>query len=113
MSTTPPEQSPRDVGPPAPVGPSAAERPPQRVAIVIPVRTLLVVLGFGLLVFLAIVSFGTLLSIFLAAVVAFGLDPPVGELVRRGWKRGIASLVLFAGLFVGVFVLVLVAAGPV
>jgi predicted PurR-regulated permease PerM len=113
MSATPPEQTRPDAGSPVPLGPSAAERPPQRVAIVIPFSTLLALLAFGLLVFLAIVSFGTLLSIFLAAVVAFGLDPPVGALVRRGWKRGIASLVLFAGLFVGVFVLVLVAAGPV
>jgi predicted PurR-regulated permease PerM len=87
--------------------------PPQRVAIVIPFSTLAVVLAFALLVFLAIVSFGTLLSIFLAAVLAFGLDPPTAALVRRGWGRGRAALVLFAALFVSVVALVLVAAGPV
>jgi predicted PurR-regulated permease PerM len=93
---------------------SPVERPPpQRVAIVIPVSTLAVLLGFGLLVFLAIVSFGTLLSIFLAAVLAFGLDPPTAALVRRGWGRGRASLVLFAALFVSVVALVILAAGPV
>jgi predicted PurR-regulated permease PerM len=93
---------------------SPAERPPpQRVAIVIPVSTLAVVLGFALLVFLAVVSFGTLLSIFLAAVLAFGLDPPAAALVRRGWGRGRAALVLFAALFVSVVALVILAAGPV
>jgi predicted PurR-regulated permease PerM len=87
--------------------------PPQRVEIVIGVRTLLTLLAFGALVALALLSLGTLISIFLAAVIALGLDPVVGALVRRGWKRGIASLVVFFGLFVGVFALVLVTAGPV
>jgi predicted PurR-regulated permease PerM len=87
--------------------------PPQRVAIVIPFSTLTVVLAFALLVFLAVVSFGTLLSIFLAAVLAFGLDPPTSALVRRGWGRGRAALVLFVALFVSVVALVLLAAGPV
>ena len=40
------------------------------------------------LVVLAILSLGTLISIFLAAVLAFGLDPIVASLVKRGWKRG-------------------------
>jgi predicted PurR-regulated permease PerM len=103
MPTTPVEKA-----------PGASERPPpQRVAIVIPFSTLTVVLCFALLVFLAIVSFGTLLSIFLAAVLALGLDPPVGALVRRGWGRGRAALVLFAALYASVVVLVIVTAGPV
>jgi predicted PurR-regulated permease PerM len=93
---------------------SPVERPPpQRVAIVIPFSALAVVLAFALLVFLAVVSFGTLLSIFLAAVLAFGLDPPTAALVRRGWGRARASLVLFAALFVSVVALVILAAGPV
>jgi len=93
---------------------SPVERPPpQRVAIVVPVSTLAVLLGFALLVLLAVVSFGTLLSIFLAAVLAFGLDPPTSALVARGWGRGRAALVLFAALFVSVVALVIVAAGPV
>jgi predicted PurR-regulated permease PerM len=86
--------------------------PPQRVEIVIPARTMVTVLGFAALVALAILSLGTLLSIFLAAVVALGLDPIVGMLVRRGWKRGRAALVVFAGMFAAVFVLLLVTAGP-
>src|SRR3954453_7622693 len=89
-------------------------RPPaERVEVVISTRTILKLLFMGLLVALAIFSIGTLLSIFVAAVVALGLDPVVGALVRRGWKRGRASLVVFAGLFASVFALVLVTAGPV
>ena len=42
-------------------------------------------LVFGLLVALAILSLGTLLSIFLATVLALGLDPVVANLVKRGW----------------------------
>jgi predicted PurR-regulated permease PerM len=85
---------------------------PQRVEIVIPVRTLMTLLGFALLIALAVLSIGTLLSIFVAAVLALGLDPIVAGLVRRGWKRGRAALVVFAALFASVFVLVLVTAGP-
>jgi predicted PurR-regulated permease PerM len=88
------------------------DRSPQRVEIVVPVRTLLVLLGFGALVLLAVLSLGTLLSIFVAAVIALGLDPVVGALVRRGWPRGRAALTVFAALFVAVVVLVLVTAGP-
>jgi predicted PurR-regulated permease PerM len=87
--------------------------PPQPVAIVIPFSTMLAVLAFGVLVVLALLSLGTLISIFLASVLAFGLDPPVSALVRRGWGRGRASLVLFAALFASVFVIVVVTAGPV
>jgi predicted PurR-regulated permease PerM len=88
------------------------DRSPQRVEIVVPTRTLLVLLGFATLVVLAIVSLGTLLSILVAAVLALGLDPIVGALVRRGWRRGRAALTVFAGLFVAVFVIVLLTAGP-
>jgi predicted PurR-regulated permease PerM len=88
-------------------------RPAQRVEVVVPVRTLLVLLAFGLLVVLAVLSLGTLLSIFVAGVLALGLDPVVGALVRRGWKRGRAALLVFALLFVSVLALVVLAAGPV
>jgi predicted PurR-regulated permease PerM len=87
--------------------------PPQRVEIVVPVRTMVTLLGFAAIVALAILSIGTLLSIFVAAVIALGLDPPVGALVRRGWKRGKAALAIFAALFVAVVALVIVTAGPV
>jgi predicted PurR-regulated permease PerM len=101
----------RDAEAPAP---AAAPRPPvQRVEIAVPMRTVLQLLVVALLVVLAVVSLGTLLSIFLAAVIALGLDPIVGALVRRGWGRGRAALVVFAGLFVAVFALIVVTAGPV
>jgi predicted PurR-regulated permease PerM len=87
--------------------------PPQRVEVVVSVRTLLTLLVFGLLIVLAVLSLGTLLSIFLAAVLALGLDPVVARLVARGWKRGRASLVVFFGVFASVVALVLVTAGPV
>ena len=86
---------------------------PQRVEIVIGSRTLLTLFVFGLLVALAILSLGTLLSIFLATVLALGLDPIVAALVKRGWKRGRAALVVFAGLFASVTALVIITAGPV
>ena len=87
--------------------------PPQRVEVVVPVRTLLVLFAFCAVVALALLSLGSLLSIFLAGVLALGLDPLVAALVRRGWRRGRAALAVFAGLFVAVFAIVLVTAGPV
>jgi predicted PurR-regulated permease PerM len=113
VSSTPVDKAQEQDGAPAPPQAGAPKRPPApRVAIVIPFSTLTLVLCFGLLVFLAIVSFGTLLSIFLAAILALGLDPPVGALVRRGWGRGKAALTLFAALYASVVVLVIVTAGP-
>jgi predicted PurR-regulated permease PerM len=87
-------------------------RTPQRVEIAVPVRTLVTISIFGGLVLLVILSIGTLLSILVAGVLALGLDPIVAGLVRRGWKRGVAALAVFAGLFAAVFVLVLITAGP-
>jgi predicted PurR-regulated permease PerM len=89
------------------------QEPSQRVEIVIPVRTLLVVLGFGLLVVFAVLALDTLLSIFVAAIIALGLDPVVGRLVRRGWRRGRAALVVFGAVGAFVVALVLLAIGPV
>jgi predicted PurR-regulated permease PerM len=77
------------------------------------VRTLATVAAFAGLIALAVLSLGTLLSIFLATVLAMGVDPLVARLVARGWKRGPAALTVFAGLFVSVVVLVLLAVGPV
>jgi predicted PurR-regulated permease PerM len=89
------------------------ERPPaQRVEVIVPVRTLLGLLAFGALVVLALLSLETLISIFLAAVLALGLDPVVGALVRRGWRRGPAALTVFATLYAALVVIVLLAAGP-
>ena len=87
-------------------------RPSQRVEIVIPLRTMLAVLVFAAVVVLAVLSLGTLLSIFVAGELALGLDPVVGALVRRGWGRGRAAVAVFAALFAAVIALVLVTAGP-
>ena len=76
-------------------------------------RTIFLLLGFGALVALALLSLDTLISILLATVLALGLDPVVTALVRRGWGRGKAALAVFAALFVAVFVLVILTAGPV
>lgn len=88
------------------------EPPPPQVAIVLPLRTLVTITAFAAVVLLAVLSAGTLLSIFVAGVVALGLDPPVGALVRRGWSRGRAALATFAGLFVAVVVIAVAAAAP-
>ena len=88
------------------------DRPPQRVELLIPLRTMVVVLAVAGLVALAVLSIGTLLSIFVAAVLALGLDPLVGALVRRGWNRGRAAVAMFAALFAAVVAIVLVTAGP-
>src|SRR3954469_12618020 len=87
--------------------------PPPRVQIVVPVRTLLTLLAFASVVALAILSLGTLLSIFVAAVVALRLVPVVAGMVVRGWGRGRAAVAVFAGLFAGVVAIVVVTAGPV
>jgi predicted PurR-regulated permease PerM len=89
------------------------DRPPaQRVEVVVSARTLVVLLAVGAIVALVLLSLGTLLSVFVAAVLALGLDPVVGALVRRGWGRGRAALAVFAGLFASVFAIVLITAGP-
>jgi predicted PurR-regulated permease PerM len=87
--------------------------PPQRIEVVVTWRTLSTILAFGFLVFLAVVSLGTLLSIFVAAVLALGIDPVVSALVKRGWGRGKAAVLVFAATFVAVFVLFLLVLGPV
>jgi predicted PurR-regulated permease PerM len=89
------------------------DRPPaQRVEVVVSARTLVVLLAVGAIVALVLLSLGTLLSVFVAAVLALGLDPVVGALVRRGWGRGRAALAVFAGLFASVVAIVLITAGP-
>jgi predicted PurR-regulated permease PerM len=96
-----------------PDGAGGSGRPPPRVEVTVSVHTLLVLLAFGALIVLAILSLGTLLSIFVAAILALGLDPVVSALVRRGWGRGRAALAVFAALFVAVLALVVVTVGPV
>src|SRR5215207_2342810 len=86
--------------------------PSRQVELLVPVRTLLRVGLFGAFVVLVIVALDVLLSIFVAVVLAIGLDPVVGALVRRGWKRGHAALAVFAALFVAVALIVVVTVGP-
>jgi predicted PurR-regulated permease PerM len=86
--------------------------PRQDVNLRVPWGTLAKLSVFGALVVLVVVALDVLLSIFVAAVLALGLDPVVGALVRRGWKRGRAALAVFAALFVVVALIVLVTVGP-
>jgi len=78
----------------------------------VPWSTLAKLAVFGAAVVLVVVALDVLLSIFVAVVLALGLDPVVAALVRRGWKRGRAALAVFAALFLGVAVIVLVTVGP-
>jgi predicted PurR-regulated permease PerM len=84
----------------------------KQVEVVVGARTMLVVLSTLAVVALVILSIGTLLSIFVAVVLALGVDPVVSAMVARGWKRGLAAVALFVGIFASVVVLVLVTAGP-
>ena len=86
--------------------------PRRQVELLIPARTLLKLAIFGMLVALAIIALDVLLSIFVAIVLALGLDPVVASLVKRGWKRGPAALAVFAALFAAVALIVLVTVGP-
>jgi predicted PurR-regulated permease PerM len=85
---------------------------PRRVELLLPTRTLLKLALFGMFVALVIVALDVLLSIFVAIVLALGLDPVVGALVRRGWGRGRAALVVFAALYGGVALILLITIGP-
>jgi predicted PurR-regulated permease PerM len=86
--------------------------PRPQVQLLVPWRTLLKLGVFGAMVALVIVALDVLLSIFVAIVLALGLDPVVGALVARGWQRGRAALVVFASLFVAVALIVLITVGP-
>lgn len=86
--------------------------PRQRVEISVSARTVFGVLAICGLVAMALLALGSLLSIFVAGVLALGLDPPVSALVARGWRRGVAALSVFVGTFVAAVVLILVTAGP-
>jgi predicted PurR-regulated permease PerM len=85
---------------------------PRCVEVLVPVRTLLRLAVFGALVMLVIAALDQLLSIFVAVVLALGLDPVVGALVKRGWPRGRAALAVFAALFLAVALIVLITVGP-
>ena len=86
--------------------------PPPRVQVIVPVRTILLVLLVLGGVALALLSLGTLLSIFVAGVLALGLDPLVSGLERRGWPRGRAALTVLTGLFAAAFAIVVLCVGP-
>jgi len=85
---------------------------PQQVQLRVPWGTLLKLAVFGALIVLVVVALDVLLSIFVAIVLALGLDPVVGALVARGWQRGRAALAVFVALFVAVALIVLVTVGP-
>ena len=58
--------------------------PYHKVDVLLPARTLLRLAVFVALLTLVVISLDVLLSIFVAAALALGLDPVVGALVARG-----------------------------
>ena len=86
--------------------------PRRPIELYVPGSTLVKIAIFGLLVGLALIALDVLLSIFVAIVLALGLDPVVGALVTRGWKRGTAALAVFAALFAAVALIILITVGP-
>jgi predicted PurR-regulated permease PerM len=92
--------------------PEPAPRAP-RVEIVVSGATVLRAALIALCIYLAIVASEVLLTIGLAVVFAFGLDPLVTWFTRRGVGRGKAALLVFALLFLIVAVLVIWAATPI
>ncbi len=86
--------------------------PPPRIEVTVSLRTLTLLAAFAGFIVLIVFSLGTLLSIFVAGILALGLDPVVGALVRRGWKRGPAALIVLAALFVAVGLIIVITVGP-
>lgn len=70
-------------------------------------RTTATVLAVLLLVYLALQAGRVIILVFLGFFLAAGFDPPVQALERRGIRRGLAVLLLFA-VFVGVLTLFVV-----
>lgn len=106
---------PADDAPGTPKGIAIVSTPPagtQPVALWVPFRTMMAIAVFGGILVFATLAAGTFLSIFVAMVLALGLDPVVSALVRRGWGRGKAALATFAGLFVFAGVLIIGTAAP-
>jgi predicted PurR-regulated permease PerM len=83
-----------------------------RVEIVVPIRTLVVIAGFGTVAWLVVAARGLLLSILVATVLSLGLDPAVSALVARGWPRGRAAVLVFASVLAAVSAIVLVTINP-
>jgi predicted PurR-regulated permease PerM len=84
-----------------------------RVEVVVSGATVLRAALVAVAVYAVIVAHEVLLTIGLAVVFAFGLDPLVVRLTQRGMGRGAASLLVFAALFLIASVLVLWVATPI
>lgn len=114
MSQEPSQLPPAPPAPPVPPVPPALPARAQRrqVELIVPIRTLLLIAAFGGAVALALLSLGALLSIFVAGILALGLDPVVSALAARGWPRGRAALTVFVGLFVAAFLIIAITVGP-
>jgi predicted PurR-regulated permease PerM len=85
----------------------------RRVEVVVSGATVFKAALVALGVLVLIVANEVILTIGLSLVFAFGLDPVVGVLTKRGMGRGKASLLVFFVLFVIVFTLVVWAAKPI
>jgi predicted PurR-regulated permease PerM len=86
--------------------------PPDRVEVVFSLPTVVKALAVFFGVIVIYLAQDALLSIALSLVFVFGLDPPVSALVRRGWGRGRAAMLVIAAIVLVVFVIVVWAARP-
>jgi len=96
----------------APQPDEPGERSP-RVEVFVSGATVVKAALLAVAVYLLIVAAEVLITIGLAFVFALGLDPLVSWLTRRGIGRGKAALLVFAGLFLIVAVIVIWAATPI
>ena len=90
-----------------------AQAPVQRVEVSVSARSLGILLALAALIAIAIVILDTLVSILIALVFAMALSVPTDMLERRGMRRGLAALVVFAVAFAFVLLIVVAIASPV
>jgi len=87
--------------------------PVQRVEVSISARSVGILLALAALIAIAILVLDTLVSIAIALVFALALSVPVDALERRGMRRSLAAVLVFAVAFICIFVLVAAIANPV
>ena len=89
-----------------------AEAAPRVVKVVIPVRTILLLLASALAVWLLIELWAIALTVVVALILVGTVNPFVGKLQRRGMKRGWAVLLMMGALLVVASLLLLLTLPP-